>query len=85
MADVNQKYCKCIQQNVVVSGYNDNGKCACLTCRKKQCDETCGAGDHTSNIVNIFRSKKGPKKIWSRGWCVECLNATLYNETQKKK
>lgn len=80
-----EKYCKCIEQNVIVSAYNDNGACVCLSCSKAQCEETCGAGNNTFCISNLYGTNKGIKKVLKRGWCTECINATLYNETQNKR
>lgn len=72
-----QKYCLYMQQNVVLSGYNHNGRCLCLKCKEDECTPECRGGVHA---VRISRKCSSGRICWIRGNCTECINATLYSK-----
>ncbi|MBR4507108.1 MAG: hypothetical protein IKP24_01080 [Alphaproteobacteria bacterium] len=71
-----EKYCKYMQQNVVVSDYNNRGKCTCLKCNQSECTKECSANVHS---VRISRKCSSGRVCWIRGNCNECINTTLYS------
>ena len=86
---IETKFCVYMQQDVVVSGFNNDGECMCLNCRKKECnDKECRNLAHPVSVKLPKHIKDKLKMIVcdiSRcaGKCSDCINATLYNERQK--
>lgn len=84
-----EKFCTYMQQNVVVSDFNNHGECACLDCRKKECnDKQCRALIHSVKLQIPKQLKSKFDHIVEMNpnsgcQCTECINATLYDGNQR--
>ena len=74
---MSKKYCAYMEQDVIISGFNNDGKCRCLKCRKKQCETECRA------------AKSARSRVFAQEYlfnyiclCNECLNATFYGKNR---
>jgi len=65
----NIKYCLYANRNVVLSEFNNNGRCACLTCKQEHCDkENCETAQNRCVWSKIMLMTFGVKS-----WCKECV------------
>jgi hypothetical protein len=71
----------CLYQDVdvVFSGYNNNGKCGCLKCKRKKCDLECRAFKSGCDRVNAQEFSK------HACMCNECITNTIYVNQQNQK
>ena len=74
---IKEKYCAYMQQTVIVSDYNGNGKCTCFKCEKTECNPECRGNVHS---VRISRTCGSGRICWVGGNCTECINTTLYSK-----
>ena len=75
--NVKKKYCLYQDVDVVISGYNDGGKCGCLKCKRKKCDQECKARKSERDRVDAAEFSKYARM------CNECISATIYSEQQR--
>ena len=71
-----EKYCLYMEQNVICSGYNNDGNCRCLNCNEKKCKNSCKERTHPK----IFEWEDETKFCM----CSECINNTLYNSGNQR-
>ena len=75
--NINTKYCSYYGREVVVSSFNNDGKCGCLNCKLKKCKPGC------KSVKNEYDRVVASFSFQNACWCNECLNATIYGGQQR--
>ena len=74
----NKKYCLYQDVEVVISSFNNYGKCGCLKCTRKNCNTECKSfKSATQRRIMEDRITK------NTCFCNECINATIYGGQQR--
>lgn len=73
----NKKYCSYHNREVVVSSFNNDGKCGCLKCNRAKCKPEC------KSVKNEYDRVVASFSFQNACWCSECLNNTIYSEQQR--
>jgi hypothetical protein len=76
---INTKHCLYQDAEVVVSSYNNNGKCGCFKCERKKCDLECRARKSERDRVEAAEFSKHARM------CNECLVNTIYAKQQNQQ